>query len=614
MPSERLQGATDVEAPHDLDTELWRRLDFELPADVFAAIWLGLQFRHLDHARSAVVVLRDRETGSFRPHATAPEQGPVDEQLAEVAELALSEREGQVVRPGADATLIAYPLVLDDMLHGVVAVKFAGVANPTVARNQLQWGMVWLRAYLEREHLDQADRTNERLISVLDHLAVVLSHETLESAALACVTELAGLLDADRVALGYRNLRGNMRVAAISQAANLVDKMNLTRAMAAAMDEALDQRETVQWPAEEGPHRTDRAHRELAAMAPSGAIVTAPIFCAGRDWGAIVVETAPGSSVDPATVEQIKSIALALGPSLEALRKNDESLLGTLGRSLHRQLARAFGPGHLRWKVTSSLIALSAAALAFVDIDHRIAADSRLEGEVQRTIAAPLDAYLVDAPVRAGDVVREGQLMSLLDDRDLRLQHLEVETQKSQLAGQLQLATAERDRAQAQIVGAQIEQADARLAALAEQLRRTRVTAPFDGIVIEGDLSQGLGSHVNRGDSLFVIAPLDAYRVVLEVDEADMRYIEVGQAGDLVLTSLPDMQLPVEVTKVTAISRAEEGVNRFRVEARLLEVNADVRPGMSGVSKVMVGRRPAGWVWGHRVYEWLSLQIWRWTP
>ena len=37
---------------------------------------------------------------------------------------------------------------------------------------------------------------------------------------------------------------------------------------------------------------------------------------------------------------------------------------------------------------------------------------------------------------------------------------------------------------------------------------------------------------------LFEIAPLDAYRVALQVDERDVAYVVAGQRGELTITSM----------------------------------------------------------------------------
>ncbi|MHC4448418.1 MAG: HlyD family secretion protein, partial [Planctomycetota bacterium] len=176
-------------------------------------------------------------------------------------------------------------------------------------------------------------------------------------------------------------------------------------------------------------------------------------------------------------------------------------------------------------------------------------------------------------------------------------------------------ALAKHERAQTRILRTQIEQAEAQIALIDEQLERLRIVAPFDGIVVSGDLSQALGAPVERGDVLFEVAPLHAYRVILEVDEREIGSVQVGQTGQLALTGMPDENLPIEVEKITPISTSEEGRNYFRVDASLLgELSTKLRPGMEGVGKVDIDRRKLIWIWTHKVIQWLRMFIWSWWP
>jgi len=223
--------------------------------------------------------------------------------------------------------------------------------------------------------------------------------------------------------------------------------------------------------------------------------------------------------------------------------------------------------------------------------------------------------YIASADVRAGDTVAEGQVMAALDDRDLRLERLKWVSQRSQRQREQSEALALRDRAQAGILAAQIEQADAQIALLDEQLQRISVTAPFNGIVVAGDLSQSMGAPVERGDVLFEIAPLDSYRVILEVDERDIGEMSNGQTGHLALTGMPDDTLDIRVDNITPISTAAEGRNYFRVEAALIgEPPIVLRPGMEGVGKVDIGDRKLIWIWTHKITYWLRMFFWSWWP
>jgi multidrug efflux pump subunit AcrA (membrane-fusion protein) len=174
---------------------------------------------------------------------------------------------------------------------------------------------------------------------------------------------------------------------------------------------------------------------------------------------------------------------------------------------------------------------------------------------------------------------------------------------------------AKRDRATARIVSAQTDQVGAQLALVDEQLSRTDIAAPFDGVLVSGDLSQALGAPIERGQTLFEIAPLDAYRVVLQVDEHRVADLKAGQRGELALSSMPGERYAMTVSKITPVSTAREGRNFFRVEAQLQPDDAArLRPGMEGVAKVTVDDRLLAWIWTRELANWVRLKAWTWTP
>jgi multidrug resistance efflux pump len=227
---------------------------------------------------------------------------------------------------------------------------------------------------------------------------------------------------------------------------------------------------------------------------------------------------------------------------------------------------------------------------------------------------APFDGYVRDAPARAGDLVRGGQLLVALDDRDLRLERARWSAQREQLVKQQHQALAARNAAQIAISAAQIDQAGAQLALIDEQLTKSRVVAGVDGVVVSGDLSQALGAPVEKGQVLFQVAPLDAFRVVLQVDERDVSDVAVGQRGTLRLAAAPDTSLAFTVGKITPVSTAREGRNYFRVEAKLERTPERLQPGMEGIGKISVDERRLVWIWLRSLVDWARLALWTWTP
>ena len=132
--------------------------------------------------------------------------------------------------------------------------------------------------------------------------------------------------------------------------------------------------------------------------------------------------------------------------------------------------------------------------------------------------------------------------------------------------------------------------------------------------MVSGDLSQLLGTPVEQGKALFEIAPLNSYRVILEIDERDISNVVVGQRGELTLSGIPNQHTPFTVQRITPVSTTQEGRNFFRVEAHLENGSEGVRPGMEGVGKIVVDRRKLIWIWTHSLVDWMSLSWWKWAP
>ena len=278
--------------------------------------------------------------------------------------------------------------------------------------------------------------------------------------------------------------------------------------------------------------------------------------------------------------------------------------------------ARAlFGPRRPMVKTLgiAALVLLLFLALPFAQF--RVSADASLEGRIQRTAAAPFSGFIARSEARAGDVVREGQVLAVLDDRDLRVDRGRAASEVQQLDRRYREALARHERSAMNLAGAQLRQAEASLRLIEYKLARTNIVAPLSGVLVSGDLSQRVGTPIEEGEALFEVAPLDNFRVVLHVAEEDVNYLEPGQEGRFAPTGLAGETVPFIVTQITSVTANVDGGNVFRVEAELGEgAPAALRPGMEGVAKVEIDRRSNFWIWTRGLREWLRLFLWKWLP
>jgi multidrug efflux pump subunit AcrA (membrane-fusion protein) len=214
--------------------------------------------------------------------------------------------------------------------------------------------------------------------------------------------------------------------------------------------------------------------------------------------------------------------------------------------------------------------------------------------------------------VRAGDTVSKGQTMAQLDDHDLRVEQARWSSERDQYDNKLREAMAGHDLTAIQVTSAQLREAQAQLDLLDDKLARARVLAPYDGVVVSGDLSQQVGTPLEAGKKLFEVAPLHSYRVILQVDERDIAQVQLGQHGRLVMNGLAGQPMPFTVGRVMPVATAQDGRNFYRVEARLAQETNTLLPGMEGVGKIEIGKRKLGWVLLHTTFDWIRMTLWTW--
>lgn len=612
------RGVTDS-APSGLAPEVLARLTAADDPAVFAAAWLDAIANLTNGIQQGLLVLATTRGGRNEPVASWPPRSVPDRALLTAVDGAV--RSGRMVlqtleRPDDAADVgpslaIGYPVTVGGRVRGAAGLLIGSDGEPARSViDRVAWGCGWIEALLRRRSVSLGDRIG----TVVELLATGLHHDRFQEAATAVVTELAGVFGCERVSLGFLQAR-HVRLAALSNSAVFGKKANLVRAIEAAMEEAVDQEATIVWPAQEAQGHVVRAHEALSHDHGVNAVCTVPLFQNNRILGALTLERPADKPFDAATLQLCEHVGVLLGPILDLKRKEDRWLGRKAFDSLSDLAVRLFGPRHVALKLGAVATVCAVVFLWVAKGDYRVTADGSLEGTTQRVLAAPVAGYLSDAPSRAGDIVKAGQVMATLDDRDLRLERLKWATQRAKQQREYAEALAKQDFAKAQVLRAQIEQAEAQLSLLDEQLTRLRITAPFDGIVVSGDLSQQLGAPVERGNVLFEVAPLNEFRIVLKADERDIVELQLGQTGELVLTSMPDRGFPFTVEKITPISTSQEGRNFYRVEARTrAEDSQALRPGMQGVAKIDIGERRLVWIWTHKVVHWFRLFLWTWWP
>ena len=255
-------------------------------------------------------------------------------------------------------------------------------------------------------------------------------------------------------------------------------------------------------------------------------------------------------------------------------------------------------------------------------ITQRVSATGNINPVDQVILRPEVNGEIVALPVEEGDFVKKGQLLvqikpdiyiaqkkrakanldaakAQLKVRKATLDQVEAEYKRVKGLFDKGLASqAELEKAKASFLQSQgsyeaqksaVIQAEESLKEAEENLAKTEIDAPFDGTItaLNVELSERvLGSSFSQGTHLMTIADLTNMEATVDVDENDVVLISLGDSADVKIDAFGDRTFRGVVTQIgnsaaTVGQGSQEEVVNFKVKIKLLDLDKEMRPGMS---------------------------------
>jgi HlyD family secretion protein len=274
------------------------------------------------------------------------------------------------------------------------------------------------------------------------------------------------------------------------------------------------------------------------------------------------------------------------------------------------------------------------------DLTSVVSASGEIKPTKYVNVSSNVSGRIVDLRVKEGDRVRTGQVLARIDSTRLEagerqasaglaavrsdLKRMEADLEASRLS----YARAQRMREEQLMSEQAFEQSEAELhmkqAAVESQRRRiaqqaavlesdrddlakTVVAAPMDGIVTSLQKEQGevvIGAQSFQPTVIMTVADLSTMEVEVLVDETDIRNLAVGQEAEVRVDALDDLKIKGHVTEIgsSAIARGSTsaGISStttanqakdFKVVVTLTEPPANLRPGLNATAEITTSRK-----------------------
>ena len=457
------------------------------------------------------------------------------------------------------------------------------------------------------------------MLDLLSVAADVMQAPRFNEAALALVNGVTSRFRLRQAALVWRQA-GRAELVTVSHVDRFEKTSRMVQALQAAALEVLSTDSRVRaWRVADQDGAPDAllagppAHQMLlGALVDARGVVSVPVRNRSGLAEAVLVCVLDQRELPDEDVDELTAVLDMVQPAL-AKGRLEQSWWGrrwrlkTLG---HLELL--FGPGHPWIKAGAVVGSAAVLFMAFGTLPYRIEASAQLATDSTRVVTAPNDGRLLEVGADIGDLIRKDQTLARLDVADLRQQELEVGSEIRRYMAEEDKARAAGSLAEAQVARFRREQSQARIKRVQALIEQAEARAPFDGVIVEGERRNLLGSTVRRGDLLFRVAAVDGLYVVMQVPERDIRDLPSQAQGALILLTQTSQQIRFRVTHFVPMAqvKGEEG-NQFVVKAQIIDPpEAWWRPGMTGLAKIDAGQRNVAWILFHRLFDTLRLYFW----
>ncbi len=235
---------------------------------------------------------------------------------------------------------------------------------------------------------------------------------------------------------------------------------------------------------------------------------------------------------------------------------------------------------------TQKIKQVSATTLAPEIFRHFVSVQGSLEADENVMVTSKIPGLITSIKVRQGDMVKQGQILAILDDEVLQKSIDEVKVGLSQVVVMYDKQKALWD----QKIGTEMqylnlknqkESLEKKLITLKSQVSQTYVTAPFSGVIDEVFAKQG--SPASPGIPLMQLVNLSVLKATAKVPDSYVSYIK---EGDKVNVYFPDLDKTISAT-VNYVGRIVDPLSRtFKIEVKVPGGNESLKPNLLAMIQI----------------------------
>jgi len=505
-------------------------------------------------------------------------------------------------------SMLCVPLIVGDECVGALQLLNKKTANGQFDQQDLE--MLELLAMngaiaIKNAQLFQSERRIKELSALLDMSKEITSTLNLDRVLISIVNLGGKLINFKRALIGLLNADNKVTLAAESNAAQPDFSSSENKQLLAIMNYVMDSGKSLNitnYTKEKSPPKVPQMILNYMDEFKLRCLSLLVLVDSEGKLGIISMEGEQGALVGQGSSYVIN---LVVNQATVAIR-NAQLYQNIPSSHLGEKFRKGIGMGKKLWKkilygVLGGL--LGALFIGFIPVAHNIMGNVEITADHITRVSARVDGVVKDLLFDEGQIVKNGDLLMVLDPSLLELEKAQLQKDRHIILGDLRRLEGEGSAYDIYLKRLELDKLEKQMILVNKNLAFTKITATASGRVLTQKPEELMDKQVVKGEVVAQIAVEDKKAGEILLDEKGVLEVSSGDTVKIVLQAMPQRIIDGTLMYVSQTQAGEESAEaqdteEGRSQGYIAYFESDglndisgVRFGMTGIAKIHTGKK-----------------------
>ncbi|MBN2243528.1 MAG: efflux RND transporter periplasmic adaptor subunit [Acidobacteria bacterium] len=260
--------------------------------------------------------------------------------------------------------------------------------------------------------------------------------------------------------------------------------------------------------------------------------------------------------------------------------------------------------------VLGDTVAKREAELANARLNHERTMSLLQNGLIARNEA---DRYRTIYEVSQKELSEAMGQLNVLEEQTERIRDIKRK-ELAQAESELQLLLAGSRSEDIRAAESQVAKLEEKLKILEKELNLLKIRSPIDGVIATPYLRNRIGDYLDKGDVFCLIVSQGAVTIEMPIPEKEIGEVQLGLPITMKVRGFPHKRFEAEVKSIAPVTDKNGSERIVTVKGELENRDGSLKPGMTGVGKILCGKRMILEIASRRALRWLRTEFWEYLP